>query len=112
MSDLLPASFATNGGSIVMPDTRILVTGASGFIGAKVVEVLLERGFRNLRCFIRLSSRLRRLQEAIDRRSAGNSVELVSGDLLSRDDCRRAANGAAVFTISPRDLTNRSRERL
>jgi nucleoside-diphosphate-sugar epimerase len=79
-----------------MPDTRILVTGASGFIGAKVVEVLLERGFRNLRCFIRLSSRLRRLQEAIDRRSAGNSVELVSGDLLSRDDCRRAANGAAV----------------
>jgi nucleoside-diphosphate-sugar epimerase len=82
--------------SIVSSEECILVTGASGFIGAKVVEVLLERGFRNLRCFIRPSSRLGRLREVIDRRLAGNSVELVSGDLLSRDDCRRAANGAAV----------------
>ena len=34
---------------IIGPDDRILVTGAAGFIGARVVEDLLDRGFRLLR---------------------------------------------------------------
>ena len=36
----------------------ILVTGSNGFIGAKVVEILLENGYRHLRCFVRPSSQL------------------------------------------------------
>jgi nucleoside-diphosphate-sugar epimerase len=76
---------------------RILVTGSNGFIGAKVVEMLLEYGFSNLRCFVRPSSRLDRLDRARRKFSAEHSVELVSGDLLSREDCARAAQGASVI---------------
>ena len=76
---------------------RILVTGSSGFIGAKVVEILLEYGFVNLRCFVRPSSRLGRLEGIIQRFSAEKSIELVSGDLMSPEDCAKAADGVAVI---------------
>jgi len=82
---------------IVTPSDRILVTGSNGFIGAKVVEKLLEYGFANLRCFVRPSSRLSRLKEALDRLPAERNVELVIGDLLSRDDCRKAAEGVSII---------------
>jgi thioester reductase-like protein len=72
---------------------RILVTGSNGFVGAKVVETLLEYGFANFRCFVRPSSRLGRLKEAFARFPAGATLELFSGDLLSRDDCRAATDG-------------------
>src|SRR5882724_3221714 len=81
---------------IASPGDRILVTGSNGFIGSKVVEKLLEYGFANLRCFVRPSSRLPRLKEALDRLPAGRNVELVIGDLLSRDDCRKAAEGVSI----------------
>lgn len=81
---------------IARPSERILVTGSSGFIGAKVVEILLEYGFRNLRCFVRPSSRLDRLQEVIRRFGAEGSIELAAGDLMSRDDCARAADGTSL----------------
>jgi nucleoside-diphosphate-sugar epimerase len=78
------------------PNERILVTGANGFIGAKVVEILLEYGFLKLRCFIRPSSRLDRFEKALSQFDAGKNVELVRGDLLSRDDCRKAAEGVSI----------------
>jgi nucleoside-diphosphate-sugar epimerase len=76
---------------------RILVTGSNGFVGAKVVETLLEYGFANFRCFVRPSSQLERLKEVLDRYPAGTSVELFSGDLLSPDDCREAAEGISII---------------
>ena len=82
---------------IVARTGRILVTGSNGFIGAKVVEILLEYGFSNLRCFVRPSSRLDRLNRVIQKFSAEKTVELVSGDLLSREDCARAADGVSVI---------------
>ena len=82
---------------IASPGDRILVTGSNGFIGSRVVEKLLEYGFANLRCFIRPSSRLPRLKEVLDRLPAGRKVELVIGDLLSRDDCRKAAEGVSII---------------
>jgi nucleoside-diphosphate-sugar epimerase len=86
-----------NSEHIVSPNERILVTGSNGFIGSKVVEKLLEYGFANLRCFVRPSSRLDRLEKALSRFDAGRNVELVTGDLLSRDDCRKAADGVSVI---------------
>jgi nucleoside-diphosphate-sugar epimerase len=84
-------------GEFIAPKAdRILVTGSNGFIGAKVVEILLEYGFSNLRCFVRPSSRLDRLENTLRRFSAGGSVELVVGDLLSPDDCARAAAGISI----------------
>jgi nucleoside-diphosphate-sugar epimerase len=82
---------------IASPGDRILVTGSNGFIGSKVVEKLLEYGFANLRCFVRPSSHLPRLKEVLDRSPAGKNVELVIGDLLSRDDCRKAAEGVSII---------------
>ena len=82
---------------IVSPGDRILVTGSSGFIGSKVVAILLEYGFTNLSCFIRPSSRLDRLKERLDQCPSGKNVELIKGDLLSRDDCRKAAEGVSLI---------------
>ena len=73
------------------------MTGSNGFIGAKVVETLLEYGFSNARCLVRPCSRLERLKESLTRFSAGKGVELVTGDLLSSDDCRKAAEGASII---------------
>ena len=82
---------------IAAPTDRFLVTGSNGFIGAKVVEILLEYGFTNIRCFTRPSSRLDRLENILKRFQAGRNVELVTGDLLSRDDCRKATEGVSVI---------------
>ena len=82
---------------IALPCDRILITGSNGFIGTKVVETLLEYGYFNLRCFIRLSNRLDRLNDTLSRFRAGKHVELISGDLLSPDDCRKATDGVSII---------------
>jgi nucleoside-diphosphate-sugar epimerase len=86
-----------NSDFIVSRDERILVTGSSGFIGAKVVEKLLECGFTNVRCFVRPSSNLSRLQYWLNKVDPETKVELVKGDLLSRDDCKAAAEGVSII---------------
>jgi nucleoside-diphosphate-sugar epimerase len=78
-------------------EDTILVTGSNGFIGAKVVETLFEYGFSKLRCFVRPSSRLERLEKVLRRFDAGKNVELISGDLVSREDCQKAAKGVSVI---------------
>jgi nucleoside-diphosphate-sugar epimerase len=78
-------------------DDLILVTGPNGFIGAKVVEILLEYGYRNVRCLVRPSSRLGRLEKALDQFDGGREVELVKGDLLSPNDCQRAGDGVSII---------------
>jgi nucleoside-diphosphate-sugar epimerase len=78
-------------------DERILVTGSNGFIGAKVVEILLDYGFSNLRCFVRPSSQFGRLETALRHFGGGKNVELIIGDLLSRDNCEKAAEGVSLI---------------
>jgi nucleoside-diphosphate-sugar epimerase len=82
---------------IVSPAGRILVTGSNGFIGARVVENLLERGFFNLRCFVRPSSKLQSLKKILEKFPMAKNVEIVSGDLLSREDCQNAAKEISVI---------------
>jgi nucleoside-diphosphate-sugar epimerase len=86
-----------NSESIVSFDDRILVTGSNGFIGTKVVEILLEYGFSKLRCFVLPSSRLGRLEQALSYFAAGRNVELVTGELLSREDCEKAAENVSII---------------
>jgi nucleoside-diphosphate-sugar epimerase len=86
-----------NSKCIVSPEEKVLVTGPNGFIGPKVVQNLLEYGFTNIGCFVRPSSRLERLKEVLEQLAVNKNVELVRGDLLSRDDCRRAAQGVSVI---------------
>jgi nucleoside-diphosphate-sugar epimerase len=82
---------------IASPNERILVTGSNGFIGVKVVETLLEYGFAKLRCFVRPSSQVDRLKNVLCQFDAGKNVELVTGDLLSREDCGKAAEGVSII---------------
>src|SRR5438477_7025232 len=82
---------------ISSPDDGILVTGSNGFIGAKVVEILLEYGFSKVRCFVRSSSQLNRLEKALNGFNGSKNVEFVTGDLLSREDCERAAEGVSII---------------
>jgi len=82
--------------TIVALSDRVLVTGAGGFIGAKVVELLIERGFSDVVCFVRSSSRLERLQGVVDACPPQRRPRLVRGDLLSREDCARATEGVSV----------------
>src|SRR6266436_2549561 len=81
---------------IISPDDPILVTGAAGFIGSRVVENLLDRGFRNLICFARDSGNLESI-EAIASRHPHAQVKVVKGNLLSRQDCDAACKDAALI---------------
>jgi nucleoside-diphosphate-sugar epimerase len=82
---------------IIEHDEPILITGAGGFIGLRVIESLLRHGFRNLRCFARPSSDSAKLQAIVDQWRGKASVEIVKGNLLSREDCLSATTGAAVI---------------
>ena len=63
---------------------RVLVTGATGFIGSHVVRALLARG-DDVRVTVRPSSPL----DALD----GLDVQRVTGDITDRAAMRRAARG-------------------
>ena len=80
---------------IISPDDPILVTGAAGFIGSRVVENLLDRGFRNLVCFARASGNLERIEDIASRHPHAQ-VKLIKGNLLSRQDCDAACKDAAL----------------
>ena len=79
----------------VNPDDPLLVTGAGGFIGTKVVARLLESGYRNIRCFVRPSSSIGQLLE-MKKASVGN-LQILQGNLLSPGDCAMAVEGAPVI---------------
>ena len=81
---------------IIETSDKILITGAAGFIGAKVVQALLSYGFANLRCFIRSTSNAKNL-ESIIRASKAANVEILQGNLLSRDDCQNAVKDVSVI---------------
>ena len=71
---------------------KALVTGASGFIGSRVVRKLLEKGVY-VRAFVRKSSTLENLQNI--------PVELVYGDLRDYESLRSALKGCeAVYHVA------------
>lgn len=81
---------------IISPGDLILVTGANGFIGSRVVETLLSYGFKNLRCFVRPSGNMSVLNKVINAYD-GVNIEIFKGNLLSRDNCKKSAEGVTVI---------------
>jgi nucleoside-diphosphate-sugar epimerase len=88
---------------IIGRDDLILVTGASGFIGPRLIRILVDLGFRNLRCLARTRS-----AESFSHPVAAGTdstacaldqaarVEAFRGNLLSREDCAAAVRDAAI----------------
>jgi nucleoside-diphosphate-sugar epimerase len=82
---------------IISPVEPVLVTGASGFIGPRLVENLLDRGFRNVRCLVRPHSDVAKVENLSRGYPNGMRVEVVKGNLLSAEDCRVATAGVRVI---------------
>src|SRR5215472_7085077 len=81
---------------IIGPDDLILITGATGFIGRRLVRQLLDYGYRNLRCLVRPSADASRTKALSALGRDGAHVEIISGNLLRREDCAAAAKDVAV----------------
>jgi len=68
---------------------RILVTGATGYIGGRLVPRLLEQG-HTVRCLARTPAKLRDVPWA-------SRIEIVQGDVTDADSVRAAADGVDVL---------------
>ncbi|MBN2107332.1 MAG: SDR family oxidoreductase [Deltaproteobacteria bacterium] len=65
---------------------KILVTGATGFVGAALVRRLLRQG-RDIRITVRSESNLKNIRDL--------PIELVQADVRSIDDLKRAIDGCS-----------------
>lgn len=81
---------------IINPEETILVTGANGFVGTRVVRTLLSYGFKKVRCLTRSTSKSGNFED-IRKEFVEASLEIVKGNLLSRDDCGRLAEGVSII---------------
>jgi nucleoside-diphosphate-sugar epimerase len=70
----------------------VLVTGATGFLGSRVVQQLCDSGLPRIRCFVRPNSDTSALEGIRDRYPA-TTFEYVIGNLLCRQDAIRATRG-------------------
>lgn len=82
--------------TIVTLDDPILLTGGSGYIGRHVLTALLDYGFRDIRCFMRASSDATRITELQKKYSGKARIQVIKGNLLSRNDCLAATKDVAV----------------
>ena len=69
---------------------RILVTGATGYIGGRLIPRLLKKGYR-IRAVARTIEKLKSQSWADN-----TNIELVAGDMLSRSDVDAMADGCDI----------------
>ncbi len=70
---------------------KILVTGSNGFLGSRLLERLLDRGEKDVRCLVRPGSNRSRL-EALEPKYP-DGIEYCVGTLNKPGDCERAVDG-------------------
>lgn len=81
---------------------RVFVTGATGFIGTKLVQELVRRG-----CSVRALTRASSRTDGLD----GERVELVQGNILDPDSLRRGMEGCEQVYHLAAYAKNWARER-
>jgi uncharacterized protein YbjT (DUF2867 family) len=64
---------------------KVLVTGAAGFLGGHLVDMLVERGDQ-VRAMVRPVEDTARLRKLV-------GVEVIHGDLTDRESLKRAVQG-------------------
>ncbi len=64
---------------------KVLVTGGCGFLGSSIVKALIQRGIPSVR-ILALPGETTHNVEGLD-------VEIIRGNVLSIDDCKRAVDG-------------------
>lgn len=82
-------------GWIINKSDYLLITGSNGFIGVKVVQILVEYGFTRLRCFVRSKRNLSKLQKIAN--SSNAVVDFFHGNLFSEEDCINATKDIAII---------------
>lgn len=75
----------------------ILVTGATGFIGSRVVADLLARGFTHIKCFTRPTSNTTHLLQMAAAYGDKARLEVINGNLLSTQSCANAAKDVTLI---------------
>ncbi len=93
MDDVMPSQPLPRPSGNPRTDRPILVTGATGYIGGRLVPRLLAAGYR-VRCMVRDPSRL-------EGRNWRSQVEVVAGDVLDRASLSAAVKGvrAAYYLV-------------
>ena len=77
--------------------TVILITGASGFIGSRLLNELIEnKEQKDVNYFIRGLSRHKNQFDIEKLRNSQVSVEIMEGDLSDYDDCVKALSGVDI----------------
>ncbi|MBE9592795.1 MAG: NAD-dependent epimerase/dehydratase family protein, partial [Proteobacteria bacterium] len=64
--------------------SSVLVTGSTGFLGSRIVEILLEKGYK-VRAFVRKTSKIEKLKKL--------DVEICFGDIADLASLRQAFEG-------------------
>lgn len=92
---------------IIKFDNPILVTGATGFIGSRVVLLLAKLGFKNIRAFVRDTHKgYKKLIEVLE--NYNDSIELIAGNLLYKEDCEKAADRVSIIYHLAMDVSDKS----
>ncbi len=79
-------------------DKKILVTGAGGFIGSHLTELLVKKGYA-VKAFTHYNSK--NSWGWLDYNKVTNNIEVVSGDIRDFDSVRKAASGCSqVFHLA------------
>jgi len=75
----------------------VLLTGANGFLGRRVLGRLLAHGYTNIRCLVRDSAKVAWLTDQYPT----NSIEVVCANLRNREDVQRTLEGVdLVFHLA------------
>ena len=79
--------------------SKVLITGANGFIGANIVRAAIEKGYA-VKAFVRKTSDISTIKDL--------QIEFVYGDLRdvesvskAMDDCDYIIHGGAIYTFVP-----------